>query len=103
MAPNGFRILPMRRASRCRIFVPRGTKIINRDAGLRGANSCPGWDKNSRDARAPLLCVAALLVLTQVSRAVEPVVFTVSFPSPSNHVAEVRATYPTDGRPAIEL
>jgi predicted metalloprotease with PDZ domain len=34
---------------------------------------------------------------------VEPVRFTVRFPAPDKHVAEVEASYPTDGRAAIEL
>jgi predicted metalloprotease with PDZ domain len=50
-----------------------------------------------------LLFVAGIFVHAAIVRAIEPVVFTVSFPSPSNHIAEVQAVYPTDGRPVIEL
>src|SRR5215467_7173051 len=54
------------------------------------------------------LCVAAILAqagLAQagIIRAVEPVTFTVRFPSPSNHLAEVQAVYPTEGQRAIQL
>jgi predicted metalloprotease with PDZ domain len=34
---------------------------------------------------------------------VEPVTCTVRFPTPDKHVAEVEASYPTDGRTAVEL
>lgn len=34
---------------------------------------------------------------------VEPITYTVRFPAPAKHVAEVEAVYPTDGRPAVEL
>jgi predicted metalloprotease with PDZ domain len=37
------------------------------------------------------------------ARAVEPIAYTVRFPAPAQHGAEVEAVYPTDGRPAIEL
>jgi predicted metalloprotease with PDZ domain len=50
-----------------------------------------------------LFCVAGIFVQAGVVRAIEPVTFTIRFPWPSNHVAEVQAVYPTDGRPAIEL
>lgn len=33
----------------------------------------------------------------------EPVTYTVRFPAPGKHVAEVEASYPTDGRAAVEL
>ena len=33
----------------------------------------------------------------------EPIVYTVRFPSPEKHAAEVEATIPTGGRPSIEL
>jgi predicted metalloprotease with PDZ domain len=35
--------------------------------------------------------------------AVEPITFTVRFPAPDKHIAEVEASYPTDGRESIEL
>jgi predicted metalloprotease with PDZ domain len=35
--------------------------------------------------------------------AVEPITYTVKFPAPDQHRAEVEAVYPTDGRAAIEL
>jgi predicted metalloprotease with PDZ domain len=35
--------------------------------------------------------------------AVEPITFTVRFPAPGKHVAEVEARYPTDGRASVEL
>jgi predicted metalloprotease with PDZ domain len=33
----------------------------------------------------------------------EPIAYTVRFPAPEKHVAEVEAVYPTDGRAAVEL
>src|SRR5262245_27025569 len=35
--------------------------------------------------------------------AVEPITYTVRFPAPDQHVAEVEASYPTDGRASLEL
>jgi predicted metalloprotease with PDZ domain len=35
--------------------------------------------------------------------AVEPITYTVRFPAPGKHIAEVEARYPTDGRESIEL
>jgi predicted metalloprotease with PDZ domain len=37
------------------------------------------------------------------ARAAEPITYTVRFPTPGKHVAEVKAIYPTEGRPAVEL
>ena len=33
----------------------------------------------------------------------EPIAYTVRFPSPEKHIAEVEAVVPTEGRPAVEL
>jgi predicted metalloprotease with PDZ domain len=35
--------------------------------------------------------------------AAEPITYTVRFPAPDKHIAEVEASYPTDGRASIEL
>jgi predicted metalloprotease with PDZ domain len=37
------------------------------------------------------------------ARAVEPITYTIKFPAPREHVAQVEAVYPTEGRPAIQL
>jgi predicted metalloprotease with PDZ domain len=37
------------------------------------------------------------------AQAVDPITYTVKFPAPGQHRAEVEAVYPTDGRAAIEL
>jgi predicted metalloprotease with PDZ domain len=37
------------------------------------------------------------------AEAVEPITYTVRFPVPDTHIAEVEASYPTDGRASIEL
>jgi predicted metalloprotease with PDZ domain len=47
-----------------------------------------------------LIAAAPRAVLAQ---AVEPITYTVKFPAPGQHVAEVEASYPTGGRAAIEL
>ena len=35
------------------------------------------------------------------AQAVEPITYTVKFPAPAQHVAEMEAVYPTGGRAAI--
>ena len=48
--------------------------------------------------------LAALTVLsTTESRAVEPIRYTLRFPAPQSHYAEVEAVVPTAGQPAVEL
>jgi predicted metalloprotease with PDZ domain len=37
------------------------------------------------------------------AQAVEPITYTVKFPAPDKHLAEVEAVFPTDGRASIEL
>jgi hypothetical protein len=39
----------------------------------------------------------------RAAQAVEPINYTVRFPAPDKHIAEVEAIYPTEGRAAIEL
>src|ERR1700722_8089975 len=63
--------------------------------------------------RKPLsLRILAVLVLawlarpaapTATAQALEPIAYTVRFPAPDKHVADVEATIPTSGRDAIEL
>jgi predicted metalloprotease with PDZ domain len=40
---------------------------------------------------------------TGFAQAVEPITYTIRFPAPAQHIAEVEAVYPTEGRAAIEL
>ena len=56
----------------------------------------------------PRHLVAALFLLTllcaaHVTPAAEPIVYTVKFPAPETHIAEVEATFPTNKRTTIEL
>ena len=37
------------------------------------------------------------------AQSLEPIRYTVSFPAPHTHYVEVEASYPTDGRPYIDL
>src|SRR5262249_45983496 len=38
-----------------------------------------------------------------LAQLVEPITYTVKFPTPAQHIAEVEASYPTGGRAAIQL
>jgi predicted metalloprotease with PDZ domain len=49
------------------------------------------------------LALAGLAPKAGAAQAVEPIVYTVRFPAPAEHLAEVEATVPTAHRPAIEL
>jgi predicted metalloprotease with PDZ domain len=56
-----------------------------------------------------LVCVIPVMILGRLApvpggaRAAEPISYTVRFPAPGQHVAEVEAVYPTEGRSAVEL
>jgi hypothetical protein len=50
-----------------------------------------------------LLLFSAIMTPTLTAQESEPVRYTVSFPSPQNHYASVKADFPTDGRPSIEI
>jgi predicted metalloprotease with PDZ domain len=50
-----------------------------------------------------VVAVVMLVWLAGSAQPAEPITFTVRFPAPDKHVAEVEAVYPTDGRPAVEL
>jgi predicted metalloprotease with PDZ domain len=52
---------------------------------------------------AMLVCLAGLTPRAGADQAVEPITYTVKFPAPDKHIAEVEAVYPTDGRASIEL
>ena len=39
----------------------------------------------------------------RVAQTLEPIRYTVSFPAPHTHYLEVEASYPTEGRPSIDL
>src|SRR5262245_10670066 len=57
-------------------------------------------------AQSLTLVLVALCVLYAphaIAQTLEPIRYTVSFPAPHTHYLEVEASYPTDGRPAIEL
>lgn len=47
--------------------------------------------------------VVMLVGLTAPALAIEPITFTVRFPAPDKHVAEIEAWYPTNGRASVEL
>jgi predicted metalloprotease with PDZ domain len=47
--------------------------------------------------------LATLLCATRLARAAEPIVYTVKFPAPETHLAEVEAVFPADKSAAIEL
>jgi predicted metalloprotease with PDZ domain len=49
------------------------------------------------------VAVVMLVGLACPARAVEPISFTVRFPAPDKHIAEVEARYPSDGRASVEL
>ncbi len=49
------------------------------------------------------LMLAMLLCTARLAHAAEPIVYTVKFPAPESHIAEVEAVIPTDKRAAIEL
>ena len=40
---------------------------------------------------------------TRLAQTLEPIRYTVSFPAPHTHYLEIEASYPTEGRPSIEL
>src|SRR5690349_13369826 len=50
-----------------------------------------------------LVAWAAAAPRAQTPPAVGPIVYTVRFPAPDTHVAEVEATVPTGGRASVEL
>jgi predicted metalloprotease with PDZ domain len=50
-----------------------------------------------------LLGLAGPISRAGVVQAVEPITYTVKFPAPGQHVAQVEAVYPTEGRAAIQL
>jgi predicted metalloprotease with PDZ domain len=50
-----------------------------------------------------VLAIAGLSPRAVAADAREPIVYTVRFPAPEKHVAEVEATFPTDGRSSFEL
>jgi predicted metalloprotease with PDZ domain len=50
-----------------------------------------------------VLGLAGLLGSAGAAEGPEPIAYTVRFPSPEKHVAEVEAVVPTEGRPAVEL
>ncbi len=59
---------------------------------------------SSRICHIPLfICLATFVTLPGNTLALESVVFTVRFPSPTSHVAEVEAVIPTSKRAAVEL
>ena len=39
----------------------------------------------------------------RLAQTLEPIRYTVSFPAPHTHYLEVEASYPTEGRPSIDL
>jgi predicted metalloprotease with PDZ domain len=47
--------------------------------------------------------VLALLAAQARGQAPEPITYTVRFPAPDKHIAELEAVYPTDGRDTVEL
>ena len=49
------------------------------------------------------LTLAGLLCTALAARTLEPIIYTVRFPAPETHLAEVEATIPTGKRAAIEL
>ena len=44
-----------------------------------------------------------LVRATPFAQTLEPIRYTVSFPAPHTHYVEIEASYPTEGRPSIEL
>jgi predicted metalloprotease with PDZ domain len=50
-----------------------------------------------------LAVVLALCAVPVVAQTLEPIRYTVSFPAPHTHYLEVEASYPTEGRPSIDL
>ena len=51
----------------------------------------------------PFLLALLLVPATTAAQTREPVRYTVSFPAPHTHYIDVEASYPTEGRPNIEL
>ena len=50
-----------------------------------------------------VLGLAGLPASAGAAEGPEPIAYTVRFPSPEKHIAEVEAVVPTEGRPAVEL
>jgi predicted metalloprotease with PDZ domain len=50
-----------------------------------------------------LTLLAVLCVTPGFAQTLEPIRYTVTFPAPHTHYLEVEASYPTEGRPAIDL
>src|SRR5262249_13820983 len=80
---------------------------------MQGLSDLEGRSVRARSVRSRWLrgLVAVLVLVGLVGAApharadpeVEPITYTVRFPAPDRHLAEVEASYPTDGRASLEL
>jgi predicted metalloprotease with PDZ domain len=60
--------------------------------------------KPKAEGRRPILVALLFFCATSASaQTLEPIRYTVSFPAPHTHYLEVEASYPTDGRPTVDL
>jgi predicted metalloprotease with PDZ domain len=59
--------------------------------------------RSQAGAFAIVLGVVGLIPRAAAAEQPEPIIYTVRFPSPEKHLAEVEAVVPTGGRPAVEL
>ena len=62
-----------------------------------------GRKPRARSLTLTLLALFLLYAPHSFAQTLEPIRYTVSFPAPHTHYVEIEASYPTEGRPSIEL
>ena len=62
-----------------------------------------GRKPRAKSLKPTLVALFLLYAPHSFAQTLEPIRYTVSFPAPHTHYVEIEASYPTEGRPAIEL
>ncbi len=62
-----------------------------------------GRKPKAQSLKPTLLALFLLYAPHSFAQTLEPIRYTVSFPAPHTHYVEIEASYPTEGRPSIEL